>query len=37
MIVRYAVRAVMLIRGGSPDAVFPGHDPRAEGEETQLS
>ncbi|MBI1217605.1 MAG: TRAP transporter small permease subunit [Rhodobacteraceae bacterium] len=36
MMLRYAVRAIALIRGGSPDAVFPGHDALIEGEEVHL-
>jgi TRAP-type C4-dicarboxylate transport system permease small subunit len=36
MVIRYAARAVALLRGGSPDAVFPGHDTLTEGEETHL-
>lgn len=36
IVLRYAARAVALIRGGSPDAVAPGHDALTEGEETHL-
>ena len=36
MILRYSVRAVSMLRGGSPDAVFPGHDSLIEGEEVHL-
>ena len=36
MVLRYAWRAMALIRGASPDAVFPGHDALIEGEETHL-
>ena len=36
MVIRYAVRAIALIRGGSPDAVLPGHDALIEGEEAHL-
>jgi C4-dicarboxylate transporter DctQ subunit len=36
LVARYAVRAVLLIRGGSPDAVLPGHDALIEGEEAHL-
>lgn len=36
MVIRYAIRAVMLLRGGSPDDTFPGHDALIEGEEVNL-
>ena len=36
MVIRYAARAIGLIRGGSPDAVLPGHDALIEGEEAHL-
>ncbi|WP_127900823.1 TRAP transporter small permease [Solirhodobacter olei] len=36
MVIRYAVRAVAMLLGGDPDAVFPGHDALTEGEETHL-
>lgn len=36
IVIRYAWRAVALIRGASPDAVAPGHDALIEGEEVRL-
>lgn len=36
MVARYAVRAVAMLRGGSPDAVAAGHDALVEGEEAHL-
>lgn len=36
LVIRYAWRVVEMIRGGDPDAVFPGHDALTEGEETHL-
>ncbi|MDE3121455.1 MAG: TRAP transporter small permease subunit [Paracoccaceae bacterium] len=36
MVIRYTIRAIALLRGGSPDAVLPGHDALIEGEEVHL-
>lgn len=36
MVIRYSVRAIALVRGGSPDEVFPGHDTLIEGEAVHL-
>ena len=36
MVIRYALRAVALIRGASPDAVAPGHEALLEGEDIHL-
>ncbi len=33
MVLRYLLRALHLLRGGSPDAVPEGHDALIEGEE----
>jgi TRAP-type C4-dicarboxylate transport system permease small subunit len=36
MVIRYTLRVIALIRGGSPDEVPPGHDSLIEGEEAHL-